>query len=70
MAPHLDQLIPALLRELRCDDAVNRQNAAFAVGVLAEGCGSAMGLPTYQQVLQVRGPAHKVPQGRERAEPY
>ena len=55
MAPHLDKLVPALLRELRCDDAVNRQNAAFSVGVLSGGCGTAMNMNMHQQLLQVWG---------------
>lgn len=30
------RVAPALLRELRAEDAVNRRNAAFAVGVWAQ----------------------------------
>ena len=54
MVPHLEMVVPALIRELRCDESsTNRQNAAFAAGVLAEGCGPAMSLPMYQQLLSV-----------------
>ena len=53
MVPHLEKLLPPLLRELRCEDAINRQNAAFCAGVLAEGCGAEMGMPMYAQLLQV-----------------
>ncbi len=51
MSPHLPKLLPSLLRELRAQDPVNRQNAAFAAGVLAEGCGA--------QVCDVRGAEHR-----------
>lgn len=44
MLPHLPRLVPLLLRELRAQDPVNRQNAAFAVGVLIEGCGVQVGV--------------------------
>ena len=30
------RIAPVLLRELRCEDAVNRRNAAFAVGVWSQ----------------------------------
>ncbi|GAX82443.1 hypothetical protein CEUSTIGMA_g9871.t1 [Chlamydomonas eustigma] len=56
MAKHLDALMPPLLREIRCDDAVNRQNAAFSAGVLVEGCGSAVPITVLQQLLQALHP--------------
>jgi hypothetical protein len=54
MTPHLGDLVPVLLRELRCSEPVNRQNAAFCAGVLAEGCGGAAMAPHYPKLLQVR----------------
>jgi hypothetical protein len=51
MAPFVDRLLPHLLRELRADDATNRQNAAFACGVLCEVAGAAAA-PFYPQLLQ------------------
>jgi len=52
MVPHLPKVVPSVLKELRAEDAVNRQNAAFAAGVLVEGCGlEAMG-PFLPQLLQ------------------
>jgi len=51
MAPHLGQLLPPLLREMRSDDPVCRQNAAFAIGVLCEGCGQSSA-QYHSQMLQ------------------
>ncbi len=53
MSPHLPKLMPILVRELRCSEAINRQNAAFACGVLAAGCGGAAMAPFYPTLLQV-----------------
>ena len=36
MAGLAPRVAPALLRELRAEDAVNRRNAAFAAGVWAQ----------------------------------
>ncbi len=33
MGDHLEKLLPPLLRELRNDDTINRQNAAFCWSV-------------------------------------
>ena len=41
MAGLAPRVAPALLRELRADDPVNRRNAAFAVGVWAQAAPSA-----------------------------
>ncbi|EFJ45451.1 hypothetical protein VOLCADRAFT_94324 [Volvox carteri f. nagariensis] len=52
VAEVLKELIPPLLRELRCSEPINRQNAAFCVGVLAEGCGGPAMAPHYPKLLQ------------------
>ncbi|KXZ49857.1 hypothetical protein GPECTOR_19g308 [Gonium pectorale] len=56
VAPHLGSLVPPLLRELRCSEPINRQNAAFALGVLAAGCGSAALGPHLAKLLQALHP--------------
>lgn len=56
MVPHLPLLIPPLTRELRAEDPINRQNAAFACGVLFEGCGAAAVAQYVPQVLQALHP--------------
>lgn len=56
MAPHLERVMPLLLRELRAEDPVNRQNAAFAAGVLVEGCGAQAVAPYVSQLLQALHP--------------
>jgi len=33
MTVHLNKIVPIILKELRAEDPVNRQNAAFAAGV-------------------------------------
>ncbi|KAG2492093.1 hypothetical protein HYH03_009587 [Edaphochlamys debaryana] len=56
MAPHLPALLPPLLKELRSSEPTNRQNAAFAVGVLGEGCGAAALGANLPKVLQALFP--------------
>ncbi|GLC39350.1 hypothetical protein PLESTB_000894500 [Pleodorina starrii] len=56
LTPHLGDLLPLLLRELRCSEPINRQNAAFCVGVLAEGCGGAAMAPHFPKLLQALHP--------------
>jgi hypothetical protein len=56
MAPHLERLMPLLVKEMRAQDPINRQNAAFAAGVLAEGCGAAPMAPYLPQLLQALHP--------------
>lgn len=53
MAAHAERVVPVLLRELRCDDPVNRQNAAFALGVMVSGCGPVAMGPYFPSLLQV-----------------
>ncbi|MEW5308809.1 MAG: hypothetical protein WDW38_000740 [Sanguina aurantia] len=55
MVPHLDKVVPFLLRELRADGDTNRQNAAFCCGVLAAHCGTQMG-PLLTAILQALHP--------------
>jgi hypothetical protein len=69
MGPFVDKLLPHLLRELRAEDPTNRQNAAFACGVLAEVCGAAAA-PFYPQLLQSLHPMlgeQEVASGRDNA---
>lgn len=49
------RVAPALLRELRAEDAVNRRNAAFAVGVWAQAAPGAFAgqLPALLQARAV-----------------
>ncbi|GIM10802.1 hypothetical protein Vretimale_14380 [Volvox reticuliferus] len=56
MTPHIGDIVPLLLKELRCTEATNRQNAAFCVGVLTEGCGGAAMAPHYPKLLQALHP--------------
>ncbi len=56
MVPHLPKVVPPVLKELRSEDAVNRQNAAFAAGVLVEGCGLEAMAPYVPQLLQALHP--------------
>ena len=52
------RVAPALLRELRAEDAVNRRNAAFAVGVWAQAAPGAFAgqLPALLQARAVPWP--------------
>ncbi len=52
--PHVDALLPPLLRELRDAEPINRQNAAFALGVLAAGVGGAALGAQLPKLLQAR----------------
>ncbi|GLI66665.1 hypothetical protein VaNZ11_010595 [Volvox africanus] len=56
LTPHLGDITPLLLKELRCTEPTNRQNAAFCVGVLAESCGGAAMAPYYPKLLQALHP--------------
>ncbi|PNH04952.1 putative importin subunit beta-4 [Tetrabaena socialis] len=60
MAAHLPALMPLLLRELRCSEPINRQNAAFCCGVLAAGCGGAAMAQFYPKLLQTLHPLFAV----------
>jgi hypothetical protein len=56
MAPHLPHLIPVIVSELRSREAINRQNAAFAAGVIVEGCGGAAAAPWLPHLLPALHP--------------
>ncbi|GFR46415.1 hypothetical protein Agub_g7997, partial [Astrephomene gubernaculifera] len=48
--------MPGLLRELRSEEAINRQNAAFCVGVLAAGAGPGVMAPHLGKLLPALHP--------------
>jgi hypothetical protein len=52
MGQHAGRLAPVLTRELRCGDAANRRNAAFAAGELVRAAPQAMA-PVLPSLLQV-----------------
>jgi len=54
-APLAERLMPALMREIRCDDSINRQNGAYCAGVLAANCTAAM-QPYFGPLLQALQP--------------
>lgn len=54
-APFCEHMLPLAVRELKCDDSVNRRNAAFCLGALFESCPQQM-LPNAPRVLQALHP--------------
>ena len=53
MGAYVPRLLHTLGRELRCSDAANRRNAAFAAGMLAQAAPEAVAphLPSLLQVM-------------------